>query len=325
MHICPNCTVELVSGAKFCHRCGDKVVLKSKSCPVCTQANPIASVFCHHCGFHFESPQHKKADYQPTFSFVFNQESLSEQVRQLFFKSLRSRVEEEYDIERYSDFVERFYQSKFHSLYTARASQIAEDVWVQWDRFGKEALPEIDRRVHEAFEGLLDYFIIQFCPDLSGMILPETILKYEKVQVHTLKLWAMAQDYLAFDREDETFYFNFVEMDKEVLAQACKNYLKASRDEKVFVICDLSLKQNGKEGFALTDKGIYWKNAFGKARSVDYKELRHLKYGKDWILLNGYFFTVNPAFNLKMYKFLKKLRQLNACMPFETHSEATQV
>ena len=309
MRVCPNCASEVIAGAKYCHRCGDRVVDRSKSCPVCTETNPVSSVFCHHCGYHFDGASKTENTYQPVYPFVFEEDTMTEQVRQLFFKAMRARVEEEHEIDQYSDYVERFYQSRFHEIYTVRASQIANEVWVQWDRFGQEALPEIDRRVMQAFEGLLDYFIIQFCPDLSKMVLPEAILKYEKGIKDQTDLWPMMQDYLGFDREDEQFYFDLISMNSDLLENACKNFLKAPKEDRILVVGDLSLKGNCKEGFALTEKAVYWKNAFGKARSAKFTELRHLKFGKDWILINGFFFTVNPNFNLKFYKLLKKIRQ----------------
>ena len=227
----------------------------------------------------------------------------------MFFRSLRSRVAEEHDINRYSDFVERFYRSRFKEVYEVRAEQIADDVLTRWERFGTEGLPEIDRRLENAFDGLMDYFIIQFCPDLHGFVLPETILKYEHgVQNGKTDLWQMIRDFLDFDREDETIYLDFVTMPEEYLSNACKHFLFAGRREKVFFICDLSLKGNCKEGFAMTDKGMYWRAPFDKPRQAQYADLADIKRNREWLTINGNFFTANPALNLKMYKLLKKMR-----------------
>lgn len=308
MKRCPNCAAEIIPGAKFCHRCGDKVAEKIKSCPACQETNPLASVFCHHCGFHFEGKQRHGSVYQTMYVLDFQRPDLTEQVKAHFFRSLRRRVEEEHDIARYSDYVERFYQSRFAEIYTLRARQIAEDASTQWQRFGQNALPDIDRRIDHAFEGLLDYFVIQFCPDLNGLILPEAILKYDSVQPGKTDLWQMIGDFLDFERENEVCYFDFVAMPEAYLANACKNYLFADRKERVFFICDLSLKGNCKDGFAMTDRGLYWRAPFGKAHRVLYHEIHELRKEKEWLTVNGYFFTVNPGMNLKMCKLLKKLR-----------------
>ncbi len=310
MNLCPTCTTELMPGAKFCHRCGEKIMLKSKLCPECHESNPLASVFCHHCGFHFEGKKGKTASagYLPVFPLDFDPDSLQEQVKNLFFKNLRRRVEEEHDINMYSEFVERFYDSRFREIYTVRSGQIAEEVMLQWERFGREALPEIDRRIGDAFEGLLDFFIIQYCPDLTGFVLPETILKHDRILPGRTDLHVLIRDFLDFNREQEVFYFDFITMPQEFLGNACKSFLHAERKEKVLFICDLSLKGNCKDGFAMTDRGIYWRAPFNKAHRVLYQELKEIKKEKDWLTINGHFFTANPTLNLKLCKLLKKLR-----------------
>lgn len=305
---CPNCAAELIPGAKFCHRCGDTVVEKTKPCPACHEQSPLASVFCHHCGFHFEGKKGRFRAYEPRYPLDFDPDTLTEQVKAMFFSSLRDRVAEEHDPARYSDYVERFYQSRFREIYAVRAEQIAEDALRRWERFGTEALPEIDRQIEHAFEGLLDYFTIQFCPDLNGVLLPSAILKYEHAAPGKTDLWRMVQDFLDFDLEEEVFYFDFIAMPEALLANACKNFLTAERREKVYFIGDLSLKGNCKEGFAMTNRGIYWRAPFDKPRRVLYRDLHAVEMGKDWITVNGHFFTANPALNLKLYKLLKKLR-----------------
>lgn len=308
MHLCPNCAAEIIPGAKFCHRCGDNIIEKTKPCPACHGQSPLASVFCHHCGFHFNGRPVSDSLYEPMYVLDFDPDTLADQVKALFFGSLRKRIEEEHDITRYSDYVERFYRSKFREIYDVRAEQIAEDAMIQWERFGREAFPDIDRRINLAFEGLLDYFIIQFCPDLNGVILPSAILKYEKVQSGKTDLGQMIRDFLDFSREDEVFYFDFISMHKELLENICKSFLFAERREKIWFICDLSLKKNGKEGFAMTDRGLYWRAPFDKPRSVCYSDIREIKKDKNWLTVNGHFFNANPSLNLKMCKLLKKLR-----------------
>jgi hypothetical protein len=309
MNLCPNCAADIIPGSRFCNRCGDKIAERMKPCPACQQQSPLASVFCHHCGFHFEGRQRtEERRYEPVFVLDFDPETLTEQVKALFFRSLRHRVEEEHDVTKYSDYVERFYQSRFREIYELRAEQIAEDALIQWERFGSEGLPEIDRRIEKAFEGLLDFFTIQYCPDLNGVLLPSAMLKYEKAQSGKTDLWMMIRDFLDFDHEQEVFYFDFITMRSDLLANACKNFLFAERREKVFFICDLSLKGTCKEGFAMTDRAIYWRAPFDRARKVSYEELKSVKKEKDWLMINGSFFTANPSLNLKLFKLLKKLR-----------------
>ena len=252
---------------------------------------------------------HRVRNYEPVYPLVFDQDTLSDQIKALFFKSLRSRVEEEHDIARYSEIVDRFYQSRFKEVYDARAVQISAEVFLQWERFGNEGLPQIDQRIEDAFEGLLDFFIIQYCPDLTGMVLPEAILHYERAQVAQVDLRTMFHHFLDFEREAEVVYTDFFTMPQQLLSNACKSFLSAPAQETVYFICDLSVKGNCKEGFAMTDQALYWRAPFGRPRTVRYTAMQQVQKGKDWLLINGHFFTVNPSLNLKMYKLLKKLRR----------------
>ncbi|MCB0523528.1 MAG: zinc ribbon domain-containing protein [Lewinellaceae bacterium] len=316
MNLCPNCASEIIPGSKFCNRCGDKIAERTKECPACSHKGPLSSVFCHHCGFHFDGKHPAdKHRYQPVYPLEFDSVTLTEQVKALFFNTLRNRIELEHDTQKYGDYVERFYQSRFRDIYGLRSEQIAEDIMMQWERFGNEALMEIDKRLHTAFEGLLDFFIIQYCPDLNGILLPSAILKYEKVIPGKTDLWLMIRDFLDFDHEDEVFYFDFITMKPELLANACKSFLSAERQERVYFICDLSVKSNCKEGFAMTSKGIYWKSAFEKARKVMYKDIGTIQKQKDWLTINGHFFTANDSLNLKLCKLLKKLRGWQTAEP----------
>jgi hypothetical protein len=244
----------------------------------------------------------------PRFGLDFESHDLTEQVKALFFRSLRQRVEEEHEVSKYSQFVERFYQSRFREVYDVRARQIAADANTHWCRFGQNGLPELDQRIDRAFEGLLDYFIISFCPDLHDFVLPEEILRYEQARPGRTDLGQLITDYTALDRETETVYFDFIAMPHEYLANACKQFLFAQRKEKVFFIGDLSIKGHCKDGFAMTDRALYWRMPFDKAHSVQYADIQEVKREKDWLLINGQFFTVNPRLNLKMYKLLKKLK-----------------
>lgn len=308
MQHCSKCSADIIPGAKFCHRCGDRLKAQTKACPACREVNPVNSVFCHHCGYHFETQElHTESGYQPRYPLDFNPAVITEQVKALFFKRLRTRVEEEHDLAYYSDYVERFYQSKFKDIYPLRSQQIAEDVMLQWNRFGREALRDIDRRLDDAFEGLLDYFVIQFCPDLNPIILPDAILKYERASPDRTDIGVMIADFLDFGREEEVFYLDFIAMPKDYLMNACKSYLFAEPKEKVYFLCDLSLKGNCKEGFAMTDRALYWRAPFDKSRRVAYSEISELKNGREWLLINGHFFTANRSLNLKLYKLLKKL------------------
>ena len=58
----------------------------------------------------------------------------------------------------------------------------------------------------------------------------------------------------------------------------------------------------------MTSAGLYWRAPFDRPRRVLYNDIATVKKEKEWLTLNGHFFTANPTLNLKLCKLLKKLR-----------------
>ena len=73
------------------------------------------------------------------------------------------------------------------------------------------------------------------------------------------------------------------------------------------LIADQTIFGSCKEGFSLTEKGIYWKAHFEKANKVFFQEITSIKKEKDWITINGHFFNVSPSMNIKMMKLLRNM------------------
>jgi hypothetical protein len=306
---CTKCSTELIPGSKFCHRCGERVMEQVKSCPLCRAENPLAAIFCHECGFHFSVAEPRQGAYTPRYILDFVPERMRPQLKALFFRLLLQRIREEHDGRKHDQYVQRFYDSRFATIFEARTEQLSRDVMTLWERSGQSALPEIDRFLEDAFEGLLDYFIIEFCPDLNEVWLPGAMLRYERLSAENTDLRRMIFDFLDFPHEPEVCYTHFVQMPQALLANACKRFLHAEKDEQVFFICDLSLKGTCKEGFAMTDRTLYWRAPLDGARKAAYDGLFELRFAREWLLINGHFFTANPSLNLKLYKLLKKLQR----------------
>lgn len=220
---CTKCLTELLPGSRFCYRCGEQVGGQSKLCPICRAENPIAAIFCHECGFHFVEKETSRATYTPRFRLDFIPERIGTQLKACFFRLLLERVREEHDIQKHSQYVQRFYDSRFSTIFEARTGQLVRDVMTLWNRFGLAGLPQIDEFLEEAFDGLLDYFIIEFCPDLNDVWLPSAILRYERILPSGLELGRMIFDFLDFEREPEVCYRNFFQMPQELLTNACKS------------------------------------------------------------------------------------------------------
>ena len=308
MNLCPHCSNQISPGANFCNHCGTDLRLTTKECPSCRHKNPAVSVMCHDCGYQFGGSRSKVLAYMSRFAFTFQTPShLPDQVKAQFFKFLRERIFEEQDGKKYSDYVARFYDSKFREIFEVRARQIMQELLRMYETHGLAALPDIDRVCYRSFDGLADFFLIQYCPDLNQYWLPAEILKYEKFVPGRTNTWDMIRDYLDFSKEREVCYFDFLAMDEKLLQNAVQSFLRAEKGEKLYFICDLSLNGNCKEGLAMTNQGIYWKLRFGKPKGFKYDESYQLEKSKNWIEINESHLMVNPAFDLKLFKLLMKL------------------
>ncbi len=306
---CTKCSTQLIPGSKFCYHCGERIVEQVKSCPLCKAENPLTAIFCHECGFHFAGAETSETNYTPRYALDFVPERMRHQLKALFFRLLLQRIQKEHNLQKHSQYVQRFYDSRFATIFEARTEQMAQQVLAMWERLGRSALPDIDQFLEEAFDGLLDYFIIEFCPDLNEVWLPSAILRYERRLPQASELGQMLFDFLDFEHEPEVCYTNFVEMPEELMANACKRFLFAPSDERLFFVCDLSLKGNCKDGFAMTDRALYWRAPLSRPHQVAYDAIQDLTFEREWMLINGHFFTANPSLNLKIYYLLKKLRR----------------
>ncbi|MCB0641187.1 MAG: hypothetical protein KDC44_06085, partial [Phaeodactylibacter sp.] len=127
----------------------------------------------------------------------------------------------------------------------------------------------------------------------------------------TVDLFQMCMDYLAFEQEpEESVFFNFLQMPVEKLRNAGKSFFFPEKDERIYFLCDQSLLGSLKEGYAMTEKAIYWKAPFEKPRKVLYSNLHNVVREKDWIRINDLFFNATLTLNVRMMKLLKKIHDL---------------
>jgi hypothetical protein len=272
-------------------------------CWNCKTELPDEAKFCFNCG--------AKQDQQLVLEDPFFKlpPDIEQQLTEDFFVALQEQLAEEQDVQLFETYREKVYDGGFRDILKRKIQQLIEQLKELEENksLSEEVIAGLRDRI---FFDLLDYFIIHFCKDLNVVNLPEAILKYQDVNWSDINLLQMIMDYLDFENEEETVYTDFLKMPIEKVKNAGKFFLFPEKDEKILLICDQSVFGSCKEGFALTDKALYWKAYLEKARVVHYDNIRLLEKEKEWITINGFFFNVNQSINVKLIKLLRKIDQL---------------
>lgn len=276
-----------------------------RNCHNCNTQLPEEAKFCFNCGAK-QQPVQSSLEAKYPINFIGN---IEKQIVDYFFKALQERMNEEHRPEQYKDYMELMYSSGFREILQIRAKQLAQEVQ-KFHLPTMDASLSADRFLMHHFDDLLDFFIISEAKNLNDIVLPEAILKYQNVSLEQVDLYQMVLDYLDFANEKETIYTDFLAMPMKKLKNASKSFLFPGKQEKIFVICDQTLFGSCKEGFALTEAGLYWKAHLEQPKKAYYKSLFQVERDKDWLVVNGHFFNSNPSINLKMLKLLKKLRKM---------------
>ncbi|NET39287.1 MAG: hypothetical protein F6K19_46185 [Cyanothece sp. SIO1E1] len=259
--------------------------------------------FCFNCG----APQPEVREQEQVV--LEPGADLTQRIIDQFFPALRIRIKEEMSGGEYARYAERVYESGFRDLLHRRADGIADKI-EQSHAEGLIDQQAIDYWIEKFNSELLDYFLIRHCKDLNPLPIPEAILRYQDATWPALNLFQMALDYLDFAYEKEVVYTDFLVMPMDKLKNASKSFLFPAPKEKILLICDQSLFGSCKEGFALTENALYWKAHLEKPQQVAYNNIKSVVRSKEWLMINESFFNVNPGFNLKMMKLLKKIKQL---------------
>ncbi|WP_020571934.1 GNAT family N-acetyltransferase [Neolewinella persica] len=181
---------------------------------------------------------------------------------------------------------------------------------LNWLNHGVHTKKEAQRRLHDTFADLSEYFIVETAGDLSEGVLPQRLLRHQSIDWETANIFKVVMDYLDFEEENELVYTDFVSMPSRALRNATKSFIRAKKDERVFLICDQSLLSQAKNGFAVTDAGLYWKNVLQPAGAVTFTTLNEIKLDQGHLSLDGQFFNAGSRLNLKMALLLNKLRRM---------------
>ncbi|MBB4077693.1 ribosomal protein S18 acetylase RimI-like enzyme [Lewinella aquimaris] len=167
------------------------------------------------------------------------------------------------------------------------------------------------RRRRDVLADLTEYFMVESGAELHEGLFPQKLLRFQGLDWKKVDLFRLVMAYLDFDRETESVYTDFVTMPPRVLKNATSAYLRADRDERVLFICDQSIFGNGKQGFAMTDSGVYWKNVLQPPGAATYTTVRRLGIHGDHLMIDGQYFDAGRRLNLRVALLLDKLRRMD--------------
>lgn len=319
---CSNCKTLLLDHARFCHSCGEKTRGTALSCPSCATVNEAGSRYCKECGcaLHHSntgrSNQKRTEDnsQEETALFLLNFEdtsNLSTQIQNHFINYLNQQIEEEHDAKKLPHYRLCLYESGFIKKVELKAAQLAEESYTIHSRQTPSMQTEIDQLLLGHFSGLANYFLVEHTTHLNEFTLPNSILKYAGKRRNEVNLEQMIYDYLEWNKHPkEKFYTNFLNIPEHKIRNAAQSFLHADRKEKIFLLCDQTIFGSCKEGFAMTEQGLYWKAHFNKPYTVFYDNLMEIKKEQDWITINGRYFHVNKELDFRMLKLLKQLKEM---------------
>ncbi len=335
MQKCKSCQGILLPGANFCHKCGANVneIIETE-----VPMDTVVVVSSTQTEIDFELVSSESIEKNPVETYL---DTLSEPVAQfeeiqhnstfkkeenkkkdpdlldltdfkaLFFNALHQRVQDEHNHRQYSDFVELFYQKKFLETLTQRYDALIDEFLIIEKKMPLPELPK-QKLLTNTIENLIDYFIYNYCRGLDDVYPAPVILRYADALPNQIKNAMFFYDFLQLQDENILLYKDFIAMPQEKLRNTFQSYLFTERDELVYFICDLSLTGSGKEGFAISNKRMYWRMPLGKSHSVSFDNLQTIRHEKEWLEINGLFFNINHGLNMKMLRMMKKIKLIFA-------------
>ena len=170
--------------------------------------------------------------------------------------------------------------------------------------------PDRAHRTLHIQEDLVEYFLVKAAGEVHRQSFPQRLLRHQSVDWQTVDIFRLVMDYLDFEEETEIVYTDFTTMPPRALKNATQSFLRAARDERVLFVCDQSLISKAKNGFAMTDAGIYWKNIFQPPGQSLYKLMSPPKLEDGHLTVDGQFFDAGARLNIKIAMLLDKLRRI---------------
>lgn len=311
MVFCPKCHTSLHEEANFCHKCGTKVHIPLSDCPNCQKLNPADAAFCYGCAASLRPLDLSEVDFNTKnskFNFA-NPYLLEEQIRNLFFEELR-RLVAYINTEAYTEYLQSLVSNGGLELVSRRSRQLADEMHEIAAQNLPPSVSSLEKRINDDVNAWAIYAIVDNVQKINNIHIAEKILRYEKASIKKFDLAQMISDYLNFEQERERVYTDFIKMPTIALQNAAKNFLFAAKGEHIYFIVDKGTFQQAKEGFAMTEFGIYWKAQGQKAQSVSYHNIKNLASKNGSVFINDNFFFVSPTLNIKILLLLDKLRRI---------------
>lgn len=272
------------------------------NCHQCQTSLPEGARFCFNCGA-------AQLTVPPPPDYLDISRDVERQLTDKFFSSLQKRLALESLAGALPQFSERIYTSGFRDLLQRRIQQMAEGFQ---DEIAQNTTDQLlfQRQAEMLFTDLIDHFFVRHCHDLLAVSLPEQVLKYQGATWPKIDIFGFLLDYLDFSQENITVYTDFLKMPVNHLKNAGKYFLFPDKNELIYFICDQSLLGGCQEGFAMTQKGLYWKAPLEKSHKVSYASIHTLKLHKEWLTVNDHFFNAGPTLNVKLIRLLNRIQFL---------------
>ncbi len=317
MKYCPNCHAELPDAARFCIDCGREqppapapAAGKQKA----KQPEPLTIEDAEVVEEPVNPDPVPSSDEKPgttanSIGIEWGEELLP-QFRRLFWEEFKDYFARLLPHRRFDEVEQLLRESDFgdiigSTLRSQREYYSRRRTEPNWDPVRAELLFR-----HTAAD-LLDYFLIKYTGPLRKVYLPERILGFQTARQADTDPAHLCQAYLELDLETDPVYTDFVRMPTRKLKNAMQSFLTASPQERIYFILDQSLLGNCRNGFALTDVGIYWRSLLNEAGAAFYQDLADLRIDPTGFLsINGCYFDAGPALNLKLCLLLAKLRRM---------------
>lgn len=308
MSNCHHCTTQLLDKAKFCHNCGTKVNSKPAiPCPSCNTINPSETSYCLQCGTSMEAPiSSLDTNYKTTYPLSFKDtKSLPAQINTHFLKALNRRINIDYPSSTFNDYVNIFHESDFKHFFDQKANLLAEATYTIHAKQMPSEPMDIDILLNSHFDRLLNQFLSQYCQKLTGESLPSNPSFYDdSVSVNSHQ---MAINFLVPEEQKEKYYTDLETITPIKLQNAKDSFLFAQPDETIFLIYDQTVYGSCREGFALTDKALFWKSHFKQAHQVYFADLKILEKQGSGLNINNLFFDVDSGVNGRVLHYLKRI------------------